>query len=50
VTGTAAKKRETRRAALAAAIVRGLADADAGRVKPASEMFDSIEAKLKAKR
>jgi hypothetical protein len=26
-----------------------LADADIGRVKPASEVFDAIEAKLKAK-
>jgi predicted transcriptional regulator len=50
VAGTAAKARERRRAVLDAAIVRGLADADAGRVKPTSEVFDSIEANLKAKR
>ena len=49
-TTTAAKASERRRAALDAAIVRGLADADAGRIKPASDVFDHIEANLKAKR
>jgi predicted transcriptional regulator len=49
VTGTSATQRETRRAALEASIARGLADADAGRVKLASEVFDDVEAKLKAK-
>jgi predicted transcriptional regulator len=48
--GTSVTARERRRAALDAAIARGLADTAIGRVKPASEVFDSIEAKLKAKR
>jgi antitoxin ParD1/3/4 len=34
------QERAARLAALEAAIARGLADADAGRVKPASEVFD----------
>ena len=42
------QERETRLAALDASIARGLADADAGRVKPASDVFDRLEAKLKA--
>jgi antitoxin ParD1/3/4 len=33
---------------LDAAIARGLADADAGRVKPASQVFDRLEAKYRA--
>jgi antitoxin ParD1/3/4 len=43
------QERETRLAALDASIARGVADADTGRVKPASEVFDRLEAKLKAK-
>jgi antitoxin ParD1/3/4 len=43
------QERETRLAALDASIARGLAEADAGRVKPVSEVFDRLEAKLKAK-
>ncbi len=37
--------REAKLAALDASIARGLADADAGRTKPASEVFDRLEAK-----
>jgi antitoxin ParD1/3/4 len=40
--------REARLAALDAAIVRGLDDVDAGRSKPASEVFDRLEAKYRA--
>ena len=43
------QERETRLAALDASIARGVADADMGRLKPASEVFDRLEAKLKAK-
>ena len=43
------QEREARLAALDASIARGLADADAGRVKPSSEVFDRLEAKLTAK-
>jgi antitoxin ParD1/3/4 len=39
---------EARLAALDAAIARGLSDAAAGRVKPASEVFDRLEAKYRA--
>jgi antitoxin ParD1/3/4 len=42
------QEREARLAALDAAITRGLGDADAGRVKPASEVFDRLEAKYRA--
>jgi antitoxin ParD1/3/4 len=42
------QEREARLATLDAAITRGLADADAGRVKPASEVFDRLEAKYRA--
>ena len=42
-------ERETRLAALDASIARGLADVDAGRVKPSSDVFDRLEAKLTAK-
>jgi antitoxin ParD1/3/4 len=42
------QEREARLATLDAAIARGLADADAGRVKPASEVFDRLEAKYRA--
>ncbi|HEX8663696.1 MAG TPA: type II toxin-antitoxin system ParD family antitoxin [Beijerinckiaceae bacterium] len=42
------QEREAKLAALDAAIERGLADSAAGRVKPASEVFDRLEAKYKA--
>ena len=42
------QERETRLAALDAAIARGIADAEAGRVKPAGEVFDRLEAKYRA--
>jgi antitoxin ParD1/3/4 len=38
--------RETKLAAMHAAIARGLADADAGRVKPMEEVFDRLAAEL----
>jgi antitoxin ParD1/3/4 len=34
--------------ALDASIKRGLADADAGRTKPAGDVFDRLEAKYRA--
>jgi len=40
--------RETRLAALDASIMRGIADGDAGRTKPASDVFDRLEAKYSA--
>ena len=40
--------REARLAALDVAIARGLADADAGRVKPAAVVFERLEAKYAA--
>ncbi|PJO36107.1 type II toxin-antitoxin system ParD family antitoxin [Delftia acidovorans] len=40
--------RETRLTALDASIRRGLADADAGRIKPADAVFDRLEAKYRA--
>jgi antitoxin ParD1/3/4 len=43
------QERETRLAALDKAIARGVADADAGRTKPAKAVFDRLEAKYKAK-
>lgn len=43
------QERETRLAALDAAIARGVADADNGRTKPTSEVFDNLEAKLKVR-
>jgi antitoxin ParD1/3/4 len=39
------QEREQRLAALDAALAKGIADADAGRVKPAEEVFDRLEAK-----
>ena len=42
------QEREARLATLDAAIARGLADADAGRVRPVSEVFDRLEAKYRA--
>lgn len=41
-------ERETKLAALDAAIERGLADAAAGRIKPAGEVLDRLEAKYRA--
>ena len=41
------QEREERLAALDAGIARGLADSAAGRVKPASEVFDRLEARYK---
>ena len=38
-------ERETRLAALDAAIARGATDADAGRVKPAQDVFSRLQAK-----
>lgn len=40
--------RETRLAALDASIARGVADAEAGRSRPAEEVFDRLEAKYRA--
>jgi antitoxin ParD1/3/4 len=40
--------RETKLAALDASIKRGMADADSGRTKPASDVFDRLEAKYRA--
>lgn len=40
--------RETRLAALDASIMRGIADADAGRTKPASDVFNRLDAKYSA--
>jgi antitoxin ParD1/3/4 len=42
------QEREARLAALDAAIARGLADGEAGRTKPAEEVFDRLEAKYRA--
>lgn len=42
------QERETKLAALDASIMRGLTDADAGRTKPAGEVFDRLEAKYRA--
>lgn len=40
--------REARLAALDASIARGIADADAGRTTPVTEVFDRLEAKYAA--
>ncbi|WP_320202244.1 type II toxin-antitoxin system ParD family antitoxin (plasmid) [Agrobacterium sp. rho-13.3] len=40
--------RETRLVALDASIMRGIADADAGRTKPASEVFSRLDTKYRA--
>lgn len=40
--------RETRLAALDASIMRGIADADAGRTKSASDVFNRLDAKYSA--
>ena len=42
------QERETRLAALDAALSRAIEDADAGRVKPAAEVFDRLAAKYEA--
>jgi antitoxin ParD1/3/4 len=42
------QERETRLLALDASIARGVGDADAGRTKPADEVFDRLEAKYQA--
>ncbi len=41
-------ERETRLAALDAAIARGIADAEAGRVRTAAEVFDRLQAKYES--
>jgi antitoxin ParD1/3/4 len=41
------QERKARLATLDAAVSRGLADADAGQVKPASQVFDRLEAKYR---
>jgi antitoxin ParD1/3/4 len=43
------QEREARLAALDASIARGLADADADRVKTSSAVFDRLETKFAAK-
>ena len=43
------QERETRLAALDASIARGVADADAGRVKSSADVFEALEAKLRSK-
>jgi len=40
--------RETRLTALDQSIARGIADANAGRTKPAADVFDRLEAKYRA--
>ena len=42
------EEREKRLAALDAALAKGIADADAGRVKAGDEVLDRLEAKYKA--
>ena len=42
------QERETKLAALDAAIARGIADAEAGQVIPIDEAFERLEAKYKA--
>ena len=42
------QEHESQLAALYASIARGLADAGAGRVKPAAEVFGRLEAKYRA--
>jgi predicted transcriptional regulator len=43
------QEREARLTSLDASIARGVADADAGRVKSIGAVFDNLESKLKAK-
>lgn len=40
--------RETRLAALDASVMRGIADADAERTRPANDVFERLEAKYRA--
>ena len=42
------QEREARLAALDASIARGLADAEAGRTKPATDVFDRLQSKYGA--
>ena len=42
------QEREARLAVLDAAIARGLADAEAGRMRPAGEVFGRLDAKYRA--
>ena len=42
------EEREKRLAALDASLAKGISDANAGRVKPADEVLDRLEAKYKA--
>jgi antitoxin ParD1/3/4 len=42
------QERERRLTALDASIARGLADVEAGRTRPAAEVFDRLEAKYRA--
>jgi antitoxin ParD1/3/4 len=42
------QERENRLAALDAAIARGLRDVEAGRLKPADQVFDRLEKKYRA--
>ncbi|WP_256960087.1 type II toxin-antitoxin system ParD family antitoxin [Sphingobium sp. Z007] len=42
------QERETRLSALQASIARGIADMEAGRVTPAEQVFDRLEAKYQA--
>lgn len=44
------QEREMKLAALDAAIARGVADAEAGRVKPADEVFARLDAKYRAQK
>jgi antitoxin ParD1/3/4 len=41
------QEREARLAALDAALARGIADAEAGRVKPLARVFDRLEARYR---
>ncbi|HEV2954775.1 MAG TPA: type II toxin-antitoxin system ParD family antitoxin [Xanthobacteraceae bacterium] len=41
------QEREAKLAALDAAITRGIADAEAGRVKPLAKVFDRLEARYR---
>ena len=41
------EEREMKLAALDAALARGIADAEAGRVHPADELFDALRARYK---
>lgn len=43
------EEREAKLTALDASIARGLADAKAGRMTPADQVFDRLEAKVRAK-